>query len=156
MKGDQKLLLILLFVMGMFLNGCEKGNSQNEGISTPIEPSQVASLSTASTPVVTFSPIDLITPTISVYPTESNGCKKIAFAMINGTNYGIYTICPDGGSLTNITTGLSNNSHPSWSLDGRKIAFVSSRDGSNQIYVMDGNGIDPIKITSDYQNDFPI
>ncbi|HGJ67063.1 TPA: hypothetical protein ENS27_17015, partial [bacterium] len=36
---------------------------------------------------------------------------------------------------------------PSWSPDGRMIAFVSKRDGNDHIYVMDANGNNQRKIT---------
>jgi TolB protein len=156
MKGDQKLFLIFLFVMGLLLSGCRNGNSQKEGISTPVEPSQIAFTSPETAPVVTSSPTVLLSPTISVSSTGSNDCKKIAFTMINGTNFDIYTVCPDGSSLINLTHDPSNNSHPAWSPDGKKIAFASTRDGISQIYIMDENGSNPIKLTSDHQNDFPI
>jgi len=87
---------------------------------------------------------------------SQSGCKKIAFVMSNETNSDIYTVCPDGSNLTNLTNDKSSNSSPSWSPNGSKIAFASSRIGSAQIYVMDKNGSNPIKLTSDYENDFPI
>jgi TolB protein len=68
----------------------------------------------------------------------------------------IYTVCPDGSELINLTNDPSFDSHPSWSPDGTKIAFASSRAGNSQIYIMDADGNNPIKKTSDYENDFPI
>ena len=76
--------------------------------------------------------------------------------MIKGSISDIYTICPDGSALTNITNDISFDSHPAWSPDGITIAFSSSRDGSSQIYIADGNGNNPTKLTFDYENDFPI
>lgn len=46
-----------------------------------------------------------------------------------------------GGELTrNLTQGQGDNVSPSWSKDGSKIAFVSNRSGSPQVYVMGADG----------------
>lgn len=44
------------------------------------------------------------------------------------------------GKATNLTPVSSDNGYPSWSPDGRKLAFVSNRDGHWQIYSMDRDG----------------
>lgn len=38
--------------------------------------------------------------------------------------------------------------NPAWSPDGTKIAFHSNRDGPVEIYVMDADGSDPIRLTN--------
>ncbi|MBM3239583.1 hypothetical protein FJZ31_25125, partial [Candidatus Poribacteria bacterium] len=37
---------------------------------------------------------------------------------------------------------------PSWSPDGKKIAFASYRDGNGEIYVMNADGTNPIRLTN--------
>ncbi len=56
--------------------------------------------------------------------------------------------------LVNLKTGETkrltregNNSNGRWSPDGKRIAFISDRDGSRQVYLMDLSGGDPEKIT---------
>ena len=45
---------------------------------------------------------------------------------------------------------------PSWSLDGSRLAFVSDRDGNNEIYVMDANGQNQTRLTdNDYWDGSP-
>ncbi|MBI1928203.1 PD40 domain-containing protein [Candidatus Poribacteria bacterium] len=39
------------------------------------------------------------------------------------------------------------NLQPAWSPDGAKIAFVSTRDGNNEIYVMNADGTNPMNLT---------
>src|SRR5258706_10403859 len=53
------------------------------------------------------------------------------------------------GKPTNLTNNPAEDSFPTWSPDGKQIAFVSNRAGSRDIWVMnaDGNG-DPTQLTS--------
>jgi TolB protein len=46
-----------------------------------------------------------------------------------------------GGEAKNLTNNKAEDRYPAWSPDGKKIAFVSNRDGSqHHIYVMDADG----------------
>ena len=46
----------------------------------------------------------------------------------------------DGSGERRLTPAGARNRAPSWSPDGRKIAFVSTRDGNQEIYVMNADG----------------
>jgi TolB protein len=63
---------------------------------------------------------------------------KIIFSGRRGTNQ-IFMMNPDGSGLTQLTT-QGNNEDPSFSPDGRYIAFSSDREGGKGIYVMRANG----------------
>jgi TolB protein len=61
----------------------------------------------------------------------------------------VYTIKTDGTGLRKVTDNLGgkiDNIPDSWSPDGRKLAFISSRTGTFEIYSMntDGTGITQI------------
>jgi Tol biopolymer transport system component len=63
----------------------------------------------------------------------------------------VFTIRRDGAALrqlTRSTGGAENNLANSWSPDGKKIAFVSNRDGGYLLYTMDADGTDVRRITS--------
>jgi TolB protein len=79
-------------------------------------------------------------------PAWSPKGNRIVFVGRRGTNQ-IFTANPDGTDLTQITT-TGNNEDPSFSPDGRYIAFSSDRDGVKGIYIMRGNGESQKRITS--------
>ncbi|MBA3873056.1 MAG: PD40 domain-containing protein [Anaerolineae bacterium] len=49
----------------------------------------------------------------------------------------IFMVNPDGTGLVNLTMNPAYDQMPSWSPDGTQIAFISSRNGGNQLYIMD-------------------
>jgi Tol biopolymer transport system component len=53
----------------------------------------------------------------------------------------------DGGNHIQLTKGEKNSSNPKWSRDGKWIAFTSSRDGKNNLYLMSTMGGEAEKIT---------
>jgi TolB protein len=60
-----------------------------------------------------------------------------------GISSNVFTVRPDGGGLVKLTNsrgGKINNGLDSWSPDGKKLAFVSNRNGTYEIYVMNANG----------------
>ncbi len=60
---------------------------------------------------------------------------------------------PDGGNQTNLTTNGAFDGSPAWSPDGTKIAFVSGRDGNNEVYVMGADGTNPTRLTDNTVSD---
>ena len=52
----------------------------------------------------------------------------------------ILLISPEGSVLSRLTESQTINVSPSFSPDGRRLAFCSARNGSPQIYVMDTGG----------------
>ena len=60
----------------------------------------------------------------------------------DGNQADIYVMDINGGRQRNLTKhAIADEVHPAWSPDGRKIAFVSGRDGNSNIYVMDADGV---------------
>jgi len=78
--------------------------------------------------------------------------RLIAFtsAVENG-NLDIYTMRPDGSGLTDLTNNPAHDINPYWSLDGKRIAFQSDRDGFMNLYVMNADGLNLIQVTNNEQ-----
>lgn len=78
--------------------------------------------------------------------------KKLAFAYSHShfqQTADIYTINADGSELRKLTqNGL--NALPAWSAEGKKIAYISVRSGDEEIdlYVVDADGNNPLKLAS--------
>jgi len=59
----------------------------------------------------------------------------------------IYVVKLDGAGLFNLTQNPNSDWHPLWSPDGRRIGFVSDRDGNWEIYVVNADGSGLINLT---------
>ena len=58
-----------------------------------------------------------------------------------------------GSSLVNLTHNPKDDSQPAWSPDGKQIAFVSNRDGNDEIYLMNTDGSGLINLTHNSASD---
>jgi TolB protein len=65
----------------------------------------------------------------------------------------LYTLRPDGRPAQALTTGPGGNHSPAISANGRQLAFVSTRDGNQEIYLMPVDGGAPRRVTSTGQRD---
>jgi Tol biopolymer transport system component/imidazolonepropionase-like amidohydrolase len=61
----------------------------------------------------------------------------------------LYTLPIDGGQATRITHGMAFDDMPRWSPDGRTIAFISDRDGTDNLWLVSPDGSGLRKVTSE-------
>ena len=69
--------------------------------------------------------------------------KTIIFDLLGD----IYTMPSTGGEAKRIIGGLSFESQPKFSPDGKKIAFISDRSGAENLWLADADGSNPKSLT---------
>jgi Tol biopolymer transport system component len=83
---------------------------------------------------------------------------KIAFASSADGDYDIYTMNEDGTDVQNLTDpfGPFDDTDPSWSPDGLRISFTSTRadTGGSDVFVMDENGANQVQLTDQAGENF--
>jgi hypothetical protein len=114
--------------------------SQAEAAAPASETDATAPVS-ASEPTATPSP----TPAIVVART----LPSITYmARDIDQNWRIYVMDADGANQTALTPeDVGDDTSPIWSPDGRRIVFVSRRDGNRELYVMDADGQQVVNVT---------
>ncbi len=89
-------------------------------------------------------------------PSWSPDGRKIAFTGFRDAGLGdgtwdidIYVMDPDGKNRRRLTRVPGSNSNPSWSPDGKRIAFANTKPGASEIYVMNADGTRQKSLTQD-------
>jgi TolB protein len=96
------------------------------------------------------------------FPVWSPRGDVIAFVRLTGGNFEVFTIRPDGSGLKQLTNTPGNEAHLSWSPDGERIIFTSTRMGFKdealytgapqpygEIFTMKADGTDLEQLTDD-------
>jgi Tol biopolymer transport system component len=80
-------------------------------------------------------------------PSCSPDGKKIVYTSGNpNSDTEIYVMNIDGSEKFNLTNNNGEDRQPSWSPDGKKIVFTSFRDGFRDIYIMNADGSDQVRV----------
>lgn len=88
--------------------------------------------------------IDTQTTTWSFLDVSPDG-KTVIFDSLGD----IYSMPITGGEATALTSGIPWNFQPTYSPDGKKIAFISDRNGADNIWVMNADGTNPHEVTKE-------
>lgn len=100
---------------------------------------------------------------INASPAYSHDGRYLAYQSVRPGTSGadIFVLDRESGALANLTNSPNaKDSHPTWSPDDSQIAFVSDRDGNDEIYVMDvilepfANSANPVNLTNHPAKDF--
>ena len=88
------------------------------------------------------------------WPAWSPDGSKIAFTSDQAGNFEVYSMNADGSGIINLTNhpaddgdGDRGSGGPSWSPDGRSIAFDSRRTGAYEVFSMAANGANVSQLT---------
>jgi Tol biopolymer transport system component len=76
--------------------------------------------------------------------------KTVVFELLGD----IYTLPIEGGQAKLISGGMAFDSQPKFSSDGKWIAFLSDREGSENIWVMHPDGSEVKQVSKDPNNEF--
>jgi Tol biopolymer transport system component len=76
--------------------------------------------------------------------------KTIVFELLGD----IYTLPIEGGTAKSVSGGMSFDSQPRFSPDGQWIAFLSDREGSENIWIMHADGTGEKQVSKDANDDF--
>src|SRR5687767_8911231 len=76
--------------------------------------------------------------------------KTIVFELLGD----IYSLPVAGGEARVIARGMSFDSQPKYSPDGKRIAFLSDRTGSENLWLMDPDGQNPKAVTKGSKTNF--
>jgi Tol biopolymer transport system component len=76
--------------------------------------------------------------------------KTIVFELLGD----IYTLPAEGGQAKLISGGMPFDSQPRFSPDGNYIAFLSDRDGGENVWIMKSDGSDPKQLSKETWSDF--
>ena len=118
--------------------------------SAPAEPAEIAFVRGQAIYTVRVDGTGLRAVTRGYTPAWSPDGRRLAFVRETGTvaqlpnrNADVYVADADGRNERRLTKAPSSEFTPSWSPDGRRIAFVSNRTGRFAVYVMraDGTGL---------------
>jgi TolB protein len=131
--------------------GIMSSDGSNERILTVADRTNVCSEADGSTRV-------LETAHDANAPSWSPVDDRIAFWSGIENRYGqVWSIRADGTSSVELTheTRHSNNDDPSWSPDGTKILFSTGRSGLNELWVMDADGGNEMRLFPIDADPFP-
>jgi len=111
---------------------------------------QPASSGVLNAPTPTIAAEASTTPRPTQDFTVRDGEAWIAFQWIGGAGDGIFLVRPDGTSLHRIAAdAASSQSHPDWSPDGQRLAFVAeTATDRTELWVVDADGTDAKRLLS--------
>lgn len=114
---------------------------QPQDLETPVIASTDAAPQEKITPTVTaqLSPTAIFVP-VDVNTTvddDMNQVGVLAFSMMDGLHQHIFVYHPQFFPLTRLTNNLWDDTFPSFSHDGTRLAYASNQNGNWDIYILD-------------------
>jgi imidazolonepropionase-like amidohydrolase/Tol biopolymer transport system component len=130
--------LVVFFALALGAAGSADQAAQGPSADTAKPPESLV-LPTAET--LEFTTDEVTWPSVDVSPDG----RTLAFDVLGD----IYTIPIDGGTATRIIGGLSFESQPRYSPDGKTLAFLTDRSGVENLWIADADGGNPRAVSKD-------
>jgi len=84
-----------------------------------------------------------------VFVSDRDEPNPLTCSLKNPCNTELYMVNTDGIGLTRLTDDPGQESFPVWSPDGKRIAFISTRDKSFGVFMMNADGSEQTNLTND-------
>jgi Tol biopolymer transport system component/imidazolonepropionase-like amidohydrolase len=144
-SGGRMMFVRLLLVAAAISAGTlvpMQGQERSDGNRSP----ESLILKTAET--IEFTTDEITWPSVDVSPDG----RTLLFDVLGD----LYTLPIDGGEATRIMGGLSFESQPRYSPDGKTLAFLTDRTGVENLWIADADGSNPRAVSKDTRtNDRP-
>lgn len=114
-----------------------------------------AQLEVVASPTEVPAPLPTATPSPTPPVVVARPVPSIAYQAqaVGEQRWSIYVMNSDGSNRTRLTDGSFEAFSPVWSPDGGRIAYVSDRDGSLDIWAMASDGSNPVNLTQNEAQD---
>src|SRR6476660_6352854 len=134
-NATRRVLILTLSCLGLTIFAAEPAAPPSSPASneSPLKPTQL--------PANRFRPIDMFDLETATDPQISPDGAKVVFVrnfndiMKDRKRSNLWIINSEGSDLRPLTSGNENDNSPRWSPDGKRLLYVSTGDGSAQIYV---------------------
>ncbi|HSR50189.1 MAG TPA: amidohydrolase family protein [Acidobacteriota bacterium] len=123
--------IVLLLIAGSAL---AQRDDKKEKKDLPLEPVRQVEFTTDE---VTWMSLDV-----------SPDGQNIVFELVGD----LYSVPIEGGTAQRLTEGMGFDSQPRYSPDGKWIAFISDRDGAENLWVAQADGSDPRQLSKEKSN----
>jgi Tol biopolymer transport system component len=122
-------LLLLLCLLGALTHVFSQSESSSSSDRLPLKPDRELRFKTEE---ATWLSLDV-----------SPDGKTIVFDLLGD----IFTLPIAGGRATPLTSGMAFDAQPRYSPDGKRIVFMSDRDGETNIWIVNSDGSSPVQLT---------